>query len=220
MKLEPAKNQREFSQAENALRKKIREILKGLVFANSGEHRVAEEWLYQKFLAGWTKPEIFPALRGKKQIFRPQKAVQPQDARLMPRGQRVSLNYHPEFSNSEFEKLSFGLLPSVPGDKWLISLDDEHLCFFRSGTRVCLYEAKVQKLAHGCRVKGAWVDRAFLEQNEWNSPAYAERLLDYLIRRLLLGAAVAFPYPAGVQKALDRSMLRLGLVGKNLIPEE
>jgi hypothetical protein len=204
-------------QDDNSLRRKIQETMQDLALKNPGERRAAEEWLYQKFLFGLAKPGG-AALRTDAAGRR--KTVKPHDAKPMPRQARIALLYHGEFSLRELEKMSYGFLPASPEDRWFVCLDEAHLCFYRSGTRVCIFELEFEKSPRGVRVKDAWVDLGFIEQNDWNSPAYAERLLDYLIRRLLLGQAVPFPFPASAKKSLDRSMLRLGLMGKKVDPEE
>jgi hypothetical protein len=219
MKTEQERNSPDHFRDENNLRKKIRETMQDMPLANPAERRVAEEWLYQKFLFGLGKSGEGTAAHASHGARR-RKAVKPQDAAPMPGEHRIPLRYHGEFSVLDFEKLSFGLLPVSQEDKWFIWLDDWHLCFYRSGTRVCLYELNFEKTATGFRVQEAWVDRGFIEQNEWNSPAYAERLLEFLILRLLLGRPAPFPFPATVKKSVDRSMLRLGLMGKKIAQED
>jgi hypothetical protein len=204
-------------QDENSLRRKIRETMHDLALKNPGERRAAEEWLYQKFLFGLAKSG---AAAAQTNAAGRRKTMKPHDAKPIPRQARLALLYHVEFSLREFEKMTYGFLSTSPEDRWVVCLDDAHLCFYRSGTRVCIFELAFEKSPRGVRVREAWVDLGFIEQNDWNSPAYAERLLDYLIRRLLLGQTLPFPFPASAKKPLDRSMLRLGLMGKKAESEE
>ena len=199
---------------ENRLREKIRKPLKDISLANPAEHRAAEEWLYQKFLFGWSRPTEPRAFAGPHHFSRQRPAVKPHDAKPLSRQQRVSLRYHPEFSAGDYSRLSFGHLPVSPEDKWLICLDDQALYFYRSGTRACIYEVHLQKYARGFRAQAAWANRGFIKQNEWNSSGYAGRLLAYLVQSLLLGQSLPFPYPAKAKNPLERSILRLGLMGE------
>jgi hypothetical protein len=96
------------------------------------------------------------------------------------------------FSEEEFSKLSFGLIPQAMEDKWLIFLEDNTLYFHRSWTGECIYEVKFSKEQTKYVPKEVWVCRDS-EKYKFTSNGYDEKILSFLIENLLLGNNIPFP---------------------------
>ncbi len=207
---------------EEEIREKVRETVRDLDVEDPKSRQAVEEWLFQKLLhlkkdgGVPDKSRALGIILGATQL---QKTGLPSGARPMSR-HRLPLNFHPEYTQAEFAKISYGLSPVSLQDKWLIALVGQDLFFYRTGAQLCVYTMHFVPSAQGQRAAETWVDQAFIEQNAWNSPAYAERLLEYLVQRLLLSRLVKFPYPPMLRKSLDRHMLQLSLVGDALANDE
>jgi hypothetical protein len=60
---------------------------------------------------------------------------------------------------TEYEYLSWGLIPRVTEEKWFIYLEDNWLYCHRSWTGFCIYQVRFDKDVEGYKVSEAWVNR-------------------------------------------------------------
>lgn len=110
---------------------------------------------------------------------------------------REKLPFQHVYSEKNYRKLSFGLVPEVMEDKWFIFMENDVLSFHRSWTGVCIYEVHFEKLDDSCSVKEAWVNRDNQQYRETNLD-YDCELLHFLIENLLLGNNIPFPMPSNI----------------------
>jgi hypothetical protein len=112
---------------------------------------------------------------------------------------RSLLQFHREFTQVEFELLSFGLIPIGMDEKWLIFLENNWLYFNRSWTGVCVYQLKLEKKENNYVVAETWVQRD-PEKYKETDLAYDAAVLSFLIDNFLLGKQTAFPLPNDLPK--------------------
>jgi hypothetical protein len=105
---------------------------------------------------------------------------------------KEKLPFQHVYSEKNYRKLSFGLVPEVMEDKWFIFMENDVLSFHRSWTGVCIYEVHFEKLDKDYSVKEAWVNRDSQQYGGANLD-YDCELLNFLIENLLLGNKVPFP---------------------------
>jgi len=111
---------------------------------------------------------------------------------LEPPPQREDLGYSAVFSLSDVEKITNGLIPIEMEDKWFIFFSDSWLYFHRSWTGALIYALKFDFHPDGVRVIDSWVNRDPEQYGELDF-VYDRRLVDFLIRALLLGENTEFP---------------------------
>jgi hypothetical protein len=104
----------------------------------------------------------------------------------------VNINYTRSFSEVEYNRMSYGLIPREMEDKWFIYLEDGVLSFHRSWTGHCLYRVVLQKEGDGYSVVAALAN-ASEDQALPIDENYAVQLLEFLISNLLLGDSKPFP---------------------------
>lgn len=112
---------------------------------------------------------------------------------------RSPLSLQREFSEQEFERISYGLIPQAMEDKWLIFLEGETLYLHRSWTGNCIYQLTLKRDGEKYKVVDAFVNRVPNQYSETND-SYDERLLMFLIDNLLLGKTTPFPRPADLPR--------------------
>ena len=106
----------------------------------------------------------------------------------------AELDYDATFSKAEYERIARGLIPETMDDKWFIFLEGDRLNVHRSWTGHCIYEVEFAASADTYTVRRARVNRD-PEQYRETDDAYDARLLDFVIRRLVLGEDVPRPLP-------------------------
>lgn len=111
---------------------------------------------------------------------------------LPPPQQREALDYDAVFTDAEADQLRVGLIPGGMDDRWFIYFADGWLHIHRSWTGFLIYWLKLEGCPAGVRVTEAWVSRD-PEQYEETDSSRDRRILDFLIRHLLLGQEVEFP---------------------------
>ena len=77
-------------------------------------------------------------------------------------------------------------------DKWFVYFEDGWLYLHRSWTGSLIYWLRLDGCPAGVRVVESWVNRDS-EQYRETDTAYDRLMLDFLIRRMLLGHDVGFP---------------------------
>jgi len=134
---------------------------------------------------------------------------------LKPMEGKIKLDFKRCYSEKEHERMSFGLMPASMDEKWLIIMDETGLRFYRSWTNEEKIRLFLEHTKVGYVVKETWVDEEMM-RNEWNSPNYMAKLLNYIIERMLLGRYLEFPFPDNFEGTMQRLMLRSAMVGSSL----
>jgi hypothetical protein len=116
----------------------------------------------------------------------------PDDFRKLPMGVKAPLTYSASFSESEWERISFGYVPFVMEQKWFIYVHDETAFLHRSWTGFCLYQVRFEPRGGRWHVREAWVADDPEVYNR-SDDAYEASVLDALIRNLLLDQDRPFP---------------------------
>lgn len=117
----------------------------------------------------------------------------------------VALNYKAEFTHSEFEAIARGLVPEAMEDKWFIYLEDDVLYLHRSWTGSCIYQVQFVQEYERHRVSRTIANRNPDECRETDD-VYDVKLLNFLIRNLLLGHHLEFPRPNNLPSASPRGL--------------
>ena len=105
---------------------------------------------------------------------------------------RARIPFARDFDARERGRIAAGIVPQQMEDKWFIFQEDDWLFFHRSWTGVCIYAVRLGYVGLGSTVEEAWANRD-PGQYAKTDEAYDVRMLSFLIDRLLLGRAVAFP---------------------------
>jgi hypothetical protein len=126
--------------------------------------------------------------------------------------QHIALSADWTFSESEFGKLSRGLVPEIMEDKWFIFYEAGWLNFHRSWSGVCIYRMKLEQQNDRYETKQILVNRA-PDQYSCVDDAYDLQLLRHLIDRLLLGRNSSAPIPASLEGTVDPAIYRHHVVG-------
>ena len=124
-------------------------------------------------------PALVPAARGSWK------------AQALPEA-RVRIPFARDFDAGERARIAAGIVPQQMEDKWFIFQEDDWLFFHRSWAGVCIYALRLRPAGSGGGVEEAWANRD-PGQYAKTDEAYDARMLAFLIDRLLLGRAVAFP---------------------------
>ncbi len=109
----------------------------------------------------------------------------------MPQKQ-VLLSIQKEFTQAEYEKLQYGLIPEQMEDKWFIYFKSDKLYFHRSWTGICIYVISLEQSQGRIYISKAWVN-ADPEQYGVADNKEERDALDYLINRLLLRKSISPP---------------------------
>jgi hypothetical protein len=103
--------------------------------------------------------------------------------------------YRASFSATEYTAIQRGFVPEEMEDKWFLFFEDDVLYLHRSWSGHCVYRVAFQSLGDAWEVREANVSAD--QQHYRRGPAdYEVRLVDFLIRALLLNQVVPFPFPA------------------------
>jgi hypothetical protein len=122
-----------------------------------------------------------------------------------PFTQGEPIAYAREFTAAEFARLREGLLPYAMEDKWFIYFETPYLYFHRSWTGTPVYRVALTPKDDGAEASEAlWVPTA--QRNP--DPAYASKLLDFLIAYSMLGEARSFPLPPGIEDGKSALLVR------------
>lgn len=149
---------------------------------------------------------------GKAQVLRG-RATTRADWEIEPLPDRCArLDFQRNFSETEYARLTQGLIPQQMEDKWFIFFEDNTLYFHRSWTGICIYVLRLEPSAGGWRVIEVLVNRDPDQYTETNE-AYDIALLNYLIDRLLLGKDLPFPVPGDIADDVETALYRHHVVG-------
>lgn len=113
------------------------------------------------------------------------------------------------FSDVEFKKLEFGLIPQAMEDKWFIYYEDRNLGFYRSWTGFGVFKVQFYKKEDNWKVESAFASSQTIES--WGAE-YSIEILDFLIGNLLLDENKPFPRRSNVKEELP-GMLQHGVAG-------
>ncbi|PIV26768.1 MAG: hypothetical protein COS37_04700 [Anaerolineae bacterium CG03_land_8_20_14_0_80_58_20] len=116
------------------------------------------------------------------------------------------------FSQEEFDKISFGLIPQQMEDKWFIFLENLQLNFHRSWTGQCVYQVVFKNDTDGWKIADAWVSRDEKQYRNANDD-YDTALLSFLIDNFLLGKNTPFPVPDNLPKDVPKGVYQHGISG-------
>ena len=108
--------------------------------------------------------------------------------------EKAVIDIHAEYSETEFEKMSEGFIPSVMEEKWFIYMEDDTLWFHRSWTGLCIYEVKFIKAGDKHIIKEAWVD-GLKNLDDIKIREYWSKIVLFLIDAVLLGKKAVMPEP-------------------------
>jgi len=117
-----------------------------------------------------------------------------------------------EFTEAEYERLAFGLVPQAMEDKWFIFLEEDVLYFYRSWTGSCIYQVRLSKDGEGYSIAEAYVNRD-PDQYPETDRSYDGKLLLFLINNLLLGKDYPFPRPADLPRNLPKGLYQHHISG-------
>jgi hypothetical protein len=123
-----------------------------------------------------------------------------------PVGETVPIRYRDRFDESEFERMSAGLIPHQMEDKWFVYFEGLTAFMHRSWTGQHVYTVEFTRRSDRVVIERA---RVALDatQGELDAP-----LLRFLLRGLLLHQTVPFPIPRDV--AIDEQPIFMhSLVG-------
>jgi hypothetical protein len=126
--------------------------------------------------------------------------------------ERATLPFERRFTKDEHARLVLGLVPAQMEDKWFIFFEEGWLYLHRSATGACIYGVHLALDGDESVVKEAWVSRKPDEYTRTDD-AYDERLLAFLVDRLLLGLRRPFPLPEAIPGGERASLYRHHVVG-------
>jgi len=129
------------------------------------------------------------------------------------------MDYEAAFTDAEAERLRQGLKPCEMEDKWFIYFQDGWLYLHRSWTGAQIYWLKLDGSQAGVRVTESWVNRD-PEQYRETDAAYDRLLLDFLIRRLLLGQDVEFPTRSSDTSSTPNAIYQFHIIGRAFLERE
>jgi len=129
-----------------------------------------------------------------------------------PAGPFATLPYSDSFSQTEFEALQRGLLPSAMEDKWFVFWEADSLFLHRSWTGFCVYRVEFQRSGDRFDIAQATV-AANSEQYRRGSDRHEAAVLDFLIRGLLLHQPVEFPMPSDVPASAQPGLYQHHIAG-------
>ena len=136
-----------------------------------------------------------------------------------PPAARAPLPYERRFTKEQHARIVRGLVPARMEDKWFIFFEDGWLYLHRSWTGACIYVVRLAEDDDGSVVKEAWVSRA-PEEYRRTDDGYDERLLSFLVDRLLLGRSVPFPLPEAILGDEQVALYRHQVVGDSRANDE
>jgi hypothetical protein len=125
---------------------------------------------------------------------------------------RAPLDYARRFTREEHARIVRGLVPAKMEDKWFVFFEEGWLYLHRSWTGACIYGVRLAEDDDGSVVVEAWVSRA-PEEYRRTDDGYDERLLAFLVDRLLLGRSVPFPIPEAIAEGEQAAVYRHHVVG-------
>ena len=125
---------------------------------------------------------------------------------------KKQVSFERRFTEQEFEKISFGVIPQQMEDKWFIFLEDMQLNFHRSWTGQCIYQIRFEKNIKEFIITEAWVNR---NQEEYRNTDddYDVALLSFLIDNFILGKNSPFPMPNDLPSNLPKGVYQHTVVG-------
>jgi hypothetical protein len=116
------------------------------------------------------------------------------------------------YKAEEFEKISYGHMPSGMDDKWFIFLENRTLYFHRSWTGNCIYQVAFVPTDRGYEATEFCVTRNPGEY-KGTDDKYDVQLLFFLIDNFLLGKAVPFPVSGKDVESDGRGALQHNFAG-------
>ncbi|HZK97802.1 MAG TPA: hypothetical protein VFC67_26605 [Prolixibacteraceae bacterium] len=96
---------------------------------------------------------------------------------------RIDLSLH--FTDTEFSKLTSGLIPHEMEDKWFIFYENDWLFFHRSWTGFGLFKAQLIKDQEGYSIKEFWAERNQVKYSNTDDNSDIETLLFLIAEGLL-----------------------------------
>lgn len=139
---------------------------------------------------------------------------------LQPLPAQRALLYLPrEFTEQEYERICCGLIPECMEDKWFIFVEGNTLYVHRSWTGYCIYQLSFSSEDTKYTVSDVFVNRD-ASQYSWVDDRYDEKLLLFLINRLLLGGHSPFPIAAHVPAGIATELHFHHVVGAGQRAEE
>ncbi|HVH11320.1 MAG TPA: hypothetical protein VM736_16110 [Gemmatimonadales bacterium] len=119
--------------------------------------------------------------------------------------------YRATFSAGEYAAIRRGLVPEEMEDKWFILCEDDVLYLHRTWTGHCVYRVIFRPLHDAYEVHEAYVstDERFYRRG---NDDHEVRLVDFLIRTLLLDEVIQFPFPARIGR-WGRGLYRYRVAG-------
>lgn len=120
---------------------------------------------------------------------------------------RITLNR--VFTEEEFQKVSFGLIPKSMDDHWFIFLENKVLYFHRSWTGECVYRINFRQEENSYIPKEVWLSRIGWRSLIFSflSKSFHRKLLLFLIETEFLGNNAPFPLPTLVEKILPNKYI-------------
>ena len=127
--------------------------------------------------------------------------------RCWPPGPMEPIPYRAFFSAAEYATIQRGLVPEQMEDKWFIFWDRDVLYMHRSWTGHCVYRVVFQAQRDAYEVHEAYVSTD--ETKYRRGPVeYEVRLVEFLIRALLLEEVVPFPFPPWIKRTGSHGQYR------------
>lgn len=116
-----------------------------------------------------------------------------------PFGNLVEIPFERIFSDEEYQKLEYGLIPQVMEDKWFIYFEDGKLMFFRSWTGNGVFKVQLSKKEDSWSVESAFASSQTLDS--WGTE-YGVAILDFLVSNFLLDENKPFPRRNDIKEEL------------------
>jgi len=126
--------------------------------------------------------------------------------------QRSEIKVSRTFSGEEMEQIRRGMVPEQMEDKWFIFWEEGTLYFHRSWTGFCIYELQFEQSG------STWAAESLIANRDKEQYAVTDDVEDalmvsYLIDRILLDKAVAYPRSSNdVDKAVLEQWHTMGRV--------
>ncbi len=102
------------------------------------------------------------------------------------------LSYEGLFTDEQFQRIKRGLFPEAMEDRWYIYWEQPWLRFHRSWSGFEIYKVRFEYVNGGWRAIAAEINQDKAQHVATNLERES-RLLDWIIRRLILHEEIAFP---------------------------
>ena len=98
-------------------------------------------------------------------------------------GTKVQMQVSRTFTDEEYQRMQWGVLPHDMDDRWFIYFEDNWFFFHRSWTGFCIYQVRLERSDTGWSIAEAWANG---DPNQFRRPEDTQLFLN-VIDYVLLG---------------------------------